>query len=90
LSDDNGTLSVQGDVRPHAAIIVFQPAEGVKSQDFLAKVVEGLVGVFVFGAEDFPNVAKLVEEEIELGVLDATHPEFGFEVFDAEFEDIVL
>ena len=44
----------------------------------------------IFGAEGFPDVAELVEEDIELGIFNAAHPELGFEVFDAEIENFIL
>lgn len=81
---------VQGDVGPHTAVVVLEAAEGVEAEDFLTQAVEGVVRVFLVGAEGFPDVAKLVEEDIKLGVLDAAHPEFGFEVFDTEIENFVL
>jgi hypothetical protein len=75
---------------PHAAVVVLEAAESVEAKDFLAQAVERFIAGLVFGAEGFPDVAQLVEEDIELSVFKAAHPEFGFEVFDAEIENFIL
>jgi hypothetical protein len=77
-------------VGPHAAVVVLEAAEGVEAEDFLAQAVEGVFRVFLFGAEGFPDVTEFVEKDIKLGVLNAAHPEFGFEMLDAEIENFVL
>lgn len=75
---------------PHAAVVVLEAAESVEAKDFLAQAVERFVAVLAFGAEGFPDFAKFVEKNIELGIFEPAHPEFGFEVFDAEIENFVL
>jgi hypothetical protein len=77
-------------VGPHAAVVVLEAADSVEAEDFFAQAVEGVFRIFLFGAKGFPDVAELVEEDIELGVFNAAHPELGFEVFDAEIEDFIL
>jgi hypothetical protein len=77
-------------VGPHAAVVVFEAAEGVEAEDFFAQAVEGVLRVFLFGSEGFPDIAEFVEEDVELGVFNGAHPELGFEVFDAEIENFVL
>jgi len=81
---------MQGDVGPHTAVVVLEAAEGVEAENFFAQAVEGIVGVLVLGAEGFPDIAEFFEEDIELSVFNAAHPEFGFEMFDAEIDNFVL
>lgn len=80
---------MQRDMRP-LSVTFSQTTDGVKTEDFFAKIIEMVLWVLHFVSHGLPLLAQFVEQHVQLMVFGACEPEPGFEVLDAEVDDLVL
>jgi len=77
-------------MRPLLAVSFLQAADDIELQNLAAKFIKMILRVVHLIAHGFPFVAKLLKQNIKLRVGLSREPEFGFEVFDAEVQNLIL